>query len=76
MYLAKQHAANLYDVDYIDTEEMLQKSAKKEELDDEAKELKEDCEEYVNRYGLSNCPHIPREHGEDTSLMVEIVEKN
>ena len=53
-----------------------QKIAKKKEFVQEAKELKEEYDEYVSRYGLSYCPHVPREHGEDTSLMVEIVEKN
>ena len=39
-------------------------------------DLKANFLDYIARFGNKNCPHIPREEGEDVSLLVELVEKN
>ena len=40
------------------------------------RDLEARFKDYLDKFGSANCPHIPREGGEDTSLLVEIVDKN
>lgn len=61
MYLAKMHEAYLYNVsdDAESSNGYVQQRAIKN-----AKRLRRDYFEHVNRYGYQDCCHIPRHHGE------------
>ena len=48
----------------------------KKEAQAEMQEYGIKYEKYCKKYGVEKSCHIPREHGEDISLMSEIVYKN
>ena len=66
MYLAKKHEANLYE------EGTTEHNAKvREYLNLQAEYFK-----YIRRHGYEKCSYIPRQHGDEISLLTEIVEEN
>lgn len=38
--------------------------------------MKRDYFGHVKMFGYAHCPHIPRQHGEQISLLTEIVDQN
>lgn len=64
MYLAKQHEAQLPEV----SDDRQQRAL------NYANRMRRDYFEHVKKYGYENCCHIPRHHGEEISLLTEIVE--
>lgn len=43
---------------------------------DTAQHLQKEYFSYVKRFGYEKCSYIPRHHGEEISLLTEIVEEN
>ena len=48
----------------------------KDKLRQKVQKYKEQFDEYIQMYGTEKCPYQPRVHGEDISLMCEIVYVN
>lgn len=75
MYLAKKHEAELYEVqEYDDGEDdidIVKTRAKKM-----ASRLRRDYFEHVKKFGYDSICYIPRHHGDQISLLTEIVEQN
>ena len=73
MYLAKMHEAHLYEVNdnMNDDSRFVKQRALKMAI-----RLRGDYFDHVKRYGYTHCCHIPRQHGDQISLLTEIVEQN
>ena len=41
-----------------------------------AERYRRDYFEHINKYGYESCCHIPRHHGDEISLLTEIVNNN
>ena len=65
MYLSKKHERKLSSTG----------SATDPETKRQASECKKVLYEYLNTHGIDHCYYIPREHGNEISLMTEIVDK-
>ena len=70
MYLAKQHEASLYEE--VDQESILAKN----EAESLARRIRREYFEHIKHHGYDKCSYIPRHHGDQLSLLTEIVEKN
>ena len=72
MYLAKKHEAELYDVNELDGEDDI--DIVKTRAVKNAAVLRRDYHEHVKKFGYESICYIPRHHGEQISLLTEIVE--
>ena len=67
MYLSKQHEAQLYD----------EQDSKKQHVLRMILRYRHDYFEHIKEHGSEcSCSHIPRHHGEEISLLTEIVTQN
>ena len=75
MYLSKRHEESLYEVpldhDGENDVAFVKKRAKKM-----YQMNRRDYFEHIKKYGYKSCCYIPRHHGEEISLLTEIVEEN
>ena len=70
MYLAKQHEAALYE------DGDLENITAQYESEALARKIRREYFDHIKHNGYDKCSYIPRHHGDQISLLTEIVEKN
>ena len=78
MYLAKKHEANLFEevTEATSPQDRDELAFRRQSAIDATILLQRNYFAYVKRFGYEKCSYIPRHHGEEISLLTEIVEEN